>query len=74
MKVENNRYLFYILIGLISSGANAYDHNDVDISSLAERIGKLKISDDIKTWFSRAKTGQVEVNPYWPRGSAVATA
>jgi hypothetical protein len=59
---------------LLSSGANAYDHNNADISALAERIGKLKISNDIKNWFTRARTGQVEVNPYWPRGSAVATA
>ena len=74
MKIENNRNLFYTLVGLVTAGANAYDHNDYVISALAERICGLDISDDIKTWFTRARTGQVEVNPYWPRGSALTTA
>ena len=74
LKVENNRYLFYILAGLVSSGADAYDHDDVDISALADRIGEVDISDDVKAWFARARTGQVEVNPYWPRVSALAAA
>ena len=74
MQVELNRNLFYILAGLVSSGANTYDHNDTEISALAEKIVNLDISENIKSWFSRARTGQVEVNPYWPRGSAVAAA
>jgi len=74
MKVVNNRNLFYVLAGLVSSGANAYDHNDLEVSALAEQIVGLDISGNVKTWFSRAKTGQIEVNPYWPRGSAIATA
>ena len=74
MNVERNRNLFFVLAGLVSSGANAYDHNDTDVSALAERIVKLDISESIRTWFSRARTGQVEVNPYWPRGSALSTA
>ena len=72
--MKNNRNLFYILAGLVYSGADAYDYNDADVSALAERIGSLDISENIKNWFSRARTGQVEVNPYWPRGSALATA
>ena len=74
MKIENNRNLFFVLAGLISSGANLYDHNDRDISTLANKIIEDNISDEIKGWFARARTGQVEVNPYWPRGSALATA
>ncbi|MCL1794565.1 MAG: GrpB family protein [Oscillospiraceae bacterium] len=74
MRIEKNRNLFYVLAGLVFSGADAYDHNDADVSALAERIGSLDISENIKSWFSRARTGQVEVNPYWPRGSALATA
>ena len=74
MKIEMNRNLFYVLAGLVSSGADAYGHNDADVSNLAEHIRNLDISENIKTWFARARTGQVEVNPYWPRGSALATA
>jgi len=71
MKTENNRNLFYVATGLISSGLNSYDHSDAEISALAKRICKSDISENIRFWFARAKTGQVEVNPYWPRGSAI---
>jgi len=74
MKVEKNRKLFFVLAGLVSSGANAYDHNDTEVAALAERIVSLDISINIRTWFSHARTGQVEVNPYWPRGSALSAA
>ena len=74
MNVYKNRNLFFMLAGLISSGANAYDHNDTEVAALSERIVNLDISKNTRTWFSRARTGQVEVNPYWPRGSALSAA
>ena len=74
VNIEINRNLFYVLAGLISSGADAYDHNDADVSALAEGIRDLEIAENTKTWFSRARTGQVKVNPYWPRGSALSAA
>ena len=74
MNVENNRSLFYVAAGLVSSGADAYDHNDAEISALVKQICELALSENMQSWFARARTGQVEVNPYWPRGSAIATA
>jgi len=74
MSVEKNRNLFFVLAGLVSSGADAYDHSDTEVSALAERIVNVDISENIRIWFSRARTGQVEVNPYWPRGCALSTA
>lgn len=72
--IEINQNLFYVLAGLVSSGSDAYDHNDVEVTALAERIVSLDITENIKAWFCRARTGQVEVNPYWPRGSALSSA
>jgi len=74
MNIVNNKFLFYVSIGLTASGSDGYDHNDADISALVKQIHAAKFSDEIKFWFSRARTGQVEVNPYWPRGSALAVA
>ena len=74
MKILNDRNLFYVISGLVVSGANAYNHDDSDISALVKKIYDLNISDDVKTWFACARTGQIEVNPYWPRGSALTTA
>lgn len=74
MNIENNKFLFYVCAGLTASGNDGYDHSDADISVLAREIHFANFSDDIKAWFARARTGQVEVNPYWPRGSALAAA
>jgi len=73
-KLISDRNLFFAAAGLVHSGADAYDHKDAEISALAKQIRKLDIADYIQDWFSRARTGQVAVNPYWPRGSAIATA
>jgi len=57
LKIYNDRNLFYALAGLVSSGANAYDHSDTDVSILTNKINKADISDNVKTWFCRARTG-----------------
>ena len=72
--IENNRNLFLVNVGLLHTGADAYDHGDAEISALAKRIYTLVLPDAVKEWFARARTGQVEINPYWPRGSALAAA
>lgn len=74
MSIENNKFLFYVCVGLTASGSDGYDHNDADIVSLVKQIHNANFSNNIKSWFSRARTGQIEVNPYWPRGSMLATA
>ncbi|MCL2409411.1 MAG: hypothetical protein FWC96_07335 [Oscillospiraceae bacterium] len=74
MNIENNKFLFYVYVGLTASGYDGYDHSDADISALAGKIHTAGFSDRIKSWFARARTGQVEVNPYWPRGSQLSAA
>ena len=72
--IHKNRKLFYVATGLVHSGAKAYDHDDAEVLALVNQIMKLNIPKNISEWFLRARTGQVEVNPYWPRGSAAAMA
>ncbi len=71
MNMENNRHLFLVGIGLAASGHDGYDSV---LSALIDRIRAVGISDGIGAWFSRARTGKVAINPYWPRGSALAVA
>ena len=74
MNIENNKFLFLACVGLTASGSDGYDHDDSDVSNIVGMIHNADLSDHIKEWFARARTGQVEVNPYWPRGSCLASA
>ena len=74
MNIENNKQLFLVGVGLTASGCDGYDHSDGEVSNLVGMIHAAGFSDEIKAWFARARTGQVAVNPYWPRGSCLASA
>lgn len=74
MKIENSKYLFLACAGLIASGNDGYDRGDAEVSALAGQIQRAGFPEEAKDWFSQARTGQVAVNPYWPRGSALAAA
>lgn len=74
MNIINSKHLFYVCAGLTASDGDGYDHADADVARLADGIRSAGFSEDVKTWFSRARTGQVAVNPYWPRGSCLASA
>ncbi len=74
MTIENNKRLFLACVGLTASGSEGYDHADGEIAELVEKLRAAGFADDTKTWFGRARTGQVAVNPYWPRGSCLAAA
>lgn len=74
MNIENNKHLFSACVGLTASGSDGYDHRDTDIAKLAHQIYAAQFSDALKAWFARARTGQVKVNPYWPRGSYLGAA
>ena len=74
MKIEINRNLFLACMGLVLSGDDSYDHRDADLSHLVDRIRAAGFSIDARSWFAQARTGQVAVNPYWPRGSQLAAA
>lgn len=74
MNIENNRFLFLACVGLTASGSNGFDHDDVEVTNIVKMIHAANFPDYIKNWFARARTGQIEVNPYWPRGSCLASA
>lgn len=72
--IEYSKYVFYICIGLIISGDDRYDHSDTQLIRLVNQINGAHFACYVKDWFAQARTEQVEVNPYWPRGSALAVA
>jgi len=75
MRIKNNPRIFYLACGLLAEGDKRYDHNDSEIAALAKKIQKasqeVSLDADIIQWFNLAKTGQVDANPYWPRGHAM---
>ncbi|MCL2497912.1 MAG: hypothetical protein FWF06_04775 [Symbiobacteriaceae bacterium] len=64
-----NQQLFYVNIGLLHCGAKAYDPKDKAMVALVHAIQELELPPHLIAWFAQARTGQVEVNPFWPRGS-----
>ena len=75
MRIKNNPKIFYLACGLLAEGDRRYDSDDAEIAALAEKIQKAapeaSLDAEILQWFNLAKTGQVEKNPYWPRGHAM---
>ena len=78
MYVSNNPNIFYMAAGLVAAKEkDEYTYwNTFDgyIYDLIEKINEISINDYTRDWFRRAETGQVNVNPYWPRGSAMHSA
>jgi aminoglycoside phosphotransferase (APT) family kinase protein len=72
--ITNSRELFLVNIGLIHVGANFHNPADGQISQLIENIRALDLPTEVTDWFSKARTGQVEVNPFYPHGSNLAAA
>ncbi len=72
--IVQHPYLFYTCAGLTASGHRGYNPDDPDAAELVRHIDAAAFPDDLKQWFRLARTGQVAVNPYWPRGSMLAVA
>jgi hypothetical protein len=72
--ITNSRALFLVNIGFIHAGADFHSREDVPIVALVDEIHLLKLPADVTAWFHKARTGQVEVNPFYPRGSDLAAA
>ena len=69
MDMDYNSKLFAMAAGLVASGYDLYDAANADgILDLARDVGQITLDEHIYRWFKAAKTGQVAVNPYWPRG------
>jgi len=73
MRIKNNPKIFYLACGLLAEGDRRYDANDAEVAALALKIRRAPVDSDILQWFNLAKTGQVGVNPYWPRGHSMLT-
>ena len=75
MRIKNNPKIFYLACGLLAEGDMRYDKNDVEVAALADKIQRASreasLDAEILQWFNLAKTGQIEPNPYWPRGQAM---
>jgi predicted nucleotidyltransferase len=72
--ITNIRELFLVNIGLIHVGANFHSPADEQFCRLVENIRALDLPTEMNDWFCKARTRQVEVNPFYPRGSDLAAA
>ena len=70
MRIECNHGVFAITAGLVATGYDMYNTGvvDIDILSLARKVSQLQLDDSVRFWFECARTNQVSLNPYWPRG------
>ncbi|MCL2377330.1 MAG: hypothetical protein FWC76_08065 [Defluviitaleaceae bacterium] len=71
MRIKNNPKIFYLACGLLAEGDRRYDKHDAEIVALADKICAADVDRSVLQWFNLAKTGQVDENPYWPRGHAM---
>ncbi len=75
ISIKQNRNVQLCSYGLIASGYDLYDHHDenlVDVVNLIHETFSMDAS--VKPYFAWARSGQISVNPYWPKGSGVITA
>jgi len=59
---------------MVATGYDLYDAGNADICDFAREVKVMPLDDNVRLWFEKARTGQVTVNPYWPRGHAVLSA
>ncbi|MCL2217386.1 MAG: hypothetical protein FWB91_10260 [Defluviitaleaceae bacterium] len=72
--IENNKKIYAIACGMVASGYDLYTSMVGDIYNFAQDVATLSLDAHVREWFQKTKTGQVNVNPYWPRGHAVISA
>lgn len=74
MNFKINKHLFAAYCGLIRSGYDLMDLSDPLVAAACDGIRHLSLSRDVTSYFGAARTGQIPVNPYYPRGSDLAVA
>lgn len=72
--VRISKTLFATYVGLAASGYDMADCKDEDVRMIIVSIRKEKWPVDVIKYFSKARTGRCEVNPYWPMASMLSTA
>ena len=74
MNVLIHEPLFASYVGLIASGYELSDTKDNAVSDIIGDIREADFEENVKNYFSLARTEQSTVNPYWPRGSSISSA
>lgn len=74
MCIEINKHLFASYCGLVASGYSLTDLHDPEVKRLYEHIHSVTFPATLRAYFSEAKTNQITVNPYYPRGSDISAA
>jgi hypothetical protein len=74
MCIEINKHLFASYCGLVSSGYALTDLSDPEIKLLYEQIRGMDVPASTRAYFAQARTDQIAVNPYYPRGSDISAA
>jgi hypothetical protein len=74
MCIEINKHLFASYCGLVASGYSLTDLRDPEVKRLYEHVHSVDFPAHIRAYFSEAKTNQIAVNPYYPRGSDLSAA
>lgn len=69
MAIEINRDLFAAWAGLIIGGYDMYDHTDREILELSHLTQQYLYDPVTEACFASARTGQIELNPWFPRAS-----
>ena len=75
MSVElfDNPLLCTAYTGLVASGFDMTDPEDIALQTLCAEIRKLPIDGETRAWFANAR-GENKVNPYFPKGSDISVA
>lgn len=71
INMQLSKEIMLTSIGLIASGYDLYNKDDIEIFKLVEIIKNEYKDPEIINYFKEARTNTCSVNPYWPRGSAV---
>lgn len=74
MDIEINKHLFAAYCGLVASGYSLFNRDDAEIRMLASAINDVRFPPKVYWFFSLARTNQIAVNPYYPKGSEISSA
>jgi hypothetical protein len=73
--IKHNRNVQLCSYGLIASSYDLYDRHDANLVDAVNLIHEaFSTAFSIKQYFAQARSEQISVNPYWPKGSGVVTA
>ena len=69
-----NKHLFAAYCGMIKGGYDLMERSDPIVANICKFLAETDFCDSAAHYFACARTGEVAVNPYFPRGSDLAVA